>query len=77
VYNGSQGAQKLSFNPLFHNRTKHINIRHHFVREAVESNEIIQKYIPVEQMVADILTKGLNGPKHKGFVSGLGMKPLD
>ncbi|CAG4960563.1 unnamed protein product [Colias eurytheme] len=35
LYNDNQGAQKLTENPLFHKRTKHIDVRHHFVREAV------------------------------------------
>jgi hypothetical protein len=77
LYHDNQGAQKLACNPVYQNRTKHVDICHHFACETVESKEIIQKYIPTEQMVADILVKGLNGPKHKGFVGGLGLKSLD
>lgn len=38
VYNDNQGAQILTKNSLFHRRTKHIDIRHHFIREAVNYN---------------------------------------
>ena len=40
-------------------RTKHIDISHHFVRERVISKEILVKYCPTDEMVADILTKRL------------------
>lgn len=33
LYNDNQGAQKLSEYPLFHKRTKHINVRHHFLEK--------------------------------------------
>ena len=38
-------------------RTKHINIRYFFVKDRVEAGEVIIKYLPTEEMVADILTK--------------------
>lgn len=37
LFNNNVSAQKLATNPVFHARTKRINIRHHFVREVVES----------------------------------------
>ena len=42
-----------------HNRTKHIDIRHHFIRQAVKSNEIELKWISTEKQIADLLTKPL------------------
>ncbi|KAG0573898.1 hypothetical protein KC19_VG219500 [Ceratodon purpureus] len=53
------GALKLARNPVFHARTKHIELRHHFVRERVLEGEIILHYIPTSQQPADILTKSL------------------
>lgn len=72
LHNDSQSAQKLVFNPVFHNRTKHINVKYHFIREAVDRQEIFLKYISTNDMPADIFTKGLPGPKHKYFVNCLG-----
>ena len=59
IYEDNQGAIELAKNAKFHNRTKHIDICHHFVRERVVSNEIRVIYCPTEDMIADIMTKGL------------------
>ncbi|XP_053958679.1 uncharacterized protein LOC128863506 [Anastrepha ludens] len=74
IYNDNQGAGKLSKNPIFHNRTKHVDIRHHFVREAVERKDIIIKYVSTEEMPADVLTKRLSATKHIHCIQNLGMK---
>jgi len=70
------GAQKLVANPVFHSRTKHIDIRHHFVREAVKNHCINLTYTPTEDMGADVLTKGLSGPKHRACLDLLGQTEL-
>ena len=43
--------------PLYSSRTKHIDIRYHYIREAVQNKEIELKYCPSEEMIADTLTK--------------------
>ena len=58
----NQGAIELARNAKYHNRTKHIDICHHFVREKVVSNEIRVIYCRTQDMVADIMTKGLPKP---------------
>ena len=63
VYEDNQGAIELTKNAKYHGRTKHIDISHHFVRERVMSKEIVVKYCPTNEMVADILTKGLTKGK--------------
>lgn len=52
-------ALKLTKNPEFHGRTKHINIRHHFIRECVEKGEVTPQWIAGKENPADILTKAL------------------
>ena len=59
MYEDNQGAIEISKNARFHNRTKHIDVRFHFVREKVLSNEVKVIYCPTEHMLADIMTKGL------------------
>ena len=52
----------MARNPVSHNRTKHIDIQHHYVREAVRDNVIVLKHCSSKEMIADILTK----PLHRG-----------
>lgn len=55
---------KLAENPVFHKRTKHIDIRHHFIRDALKNKLIDVNFVPTEDMGADILTKALTSAKH-------------
>lgn len=64
LFNDSASAQKLARNPIFHRRTKHIDIKHHFVREALKDNVLSLKYLCTEDMIADIFTKALPASKH-------------
>ena len=72
----NQGAIAMAKNPVGHARTKHIDIRYHFVREGVQNGAIILKYVATGEMIADILTKPL--PKHpfEKLVMDLGMKTV-
>ena len=53
-------AINLSKNPIQHSRTKHINLRHHFLRDHVQKGDIILEYISTDRQLADIFTKPLN-----------------
>jgi hypothetical protein len=59
VLQDNQSAMAIAKNPEMHARTKHIDIRHHFVRDCVENKQIYLEFCPSEKMVADILTKPL------------------
>ncbi|OUC43997.1 integrase core domain protein [Trichinella nativa] len=72
----NQSALKLAKNPAFHAGTKHIDIRYHFIREAAERKDVELRYLPTEQMVADVLTKGLFKPKHEKCISDIGLENL-
>ena len=76
IYEDNQGAVSMAKNPVGHARTKHIDIRYHFVREGVQDGAIALKYIATDEMIADILTKPL--PKHRfqKLVTELGMKTV-
>jgi len=64
ILSDSQGSIALAKNPAFHSRTKHIDIKHHFVREQVAAGVITMKHVPTEEMAADILTKPLSRERH-------------
>lgn len=51
---------KLSKNPVFHGRCKHIGVRFHFLRNLVKEGEICLEYCESKEQVADIFTKALN-----------------
>jgi hypothetical protein len=56
---------RLVENPEFHKRTKHIDVRYHYIRELAENGEVIVKYVSTQEQKADILTKPLAKTKHK------------
>ena len=60
ILEDNQSSIAMARNLQFHGRAKHIDIKHHFVREQVSRGTIKLKYCPTHEMVADILTKGLS-----------------
>jgi len=74
VYEDNQSAIALANNPVHHGRTKHIDIKYHFVRNRVESQEIRVEYVPTDEMVADALTKPLSGPTFAKLVERMNLR---
>ena len=60
IMEDNQACIAMGNNPITHKRTKHIDVRYHFVREKVESKEVELVYIPTQHQLADILTKPLS-----------------
>lgn len=73
----NQSAIAIARNPEFHDRTKHIDIRHHFLRQKVEAEEVSLEYVPTNEQIADVLTKGLVREKHDRFSAGMGLHRAD
>lgn len=73
LYNDNQSAQKLLVNPVFHNKSKHIDIRFHFCKEIIDQNLVNVQYLCTADMPADLLTKSLGSIKHKAFVNAVGL----
>ena len=73
LYIDNASAIKLTKNPEFHGRTKHINIRHHFIRECVENGQIKPEWISGQNNTADILTKPLSRPIFSKLFDELGL----
>lgn len=60
IHVDNQSAIKLASNPEFHKRSKHIDVRYHFIREIVEKGLIEINYVKTHDQRADILTKPLS-----------------
>jgi hypothetical protein len=73
LYCDNQAAVALASNGNYHARTKHIDIRYHFIRFVVEDGSIKLIYCPTDEMTADTLTKALPSPKAKHFAAALGL----
>ncbi|GJT84748.1 retrovirus-related pol polyprotein from transposon TNT 1-94 [Tanacetum coccineum] len=69
----NKGAIDLSKNPIQHSRTKHIEIRHHFLRDNVQKGNISIEKVSSEDNIADILTKLLKREPFNYLCLGLGM----
>ena len=56
----NQGAIQLAKNPIKHQRTKHIDVKYHFVREEIAKDNVHLFYVPSSENIADLLTKPLS-----------------
>jgi hypothetical protein len=73
IFIDNQSTICIVKNPVFHNRTKHIEIRHHFIRDAYEKHLIKVVKIHTDDNVADLLTKAFDGPRFQHLVVHIGM----
>ena len=55
----NKSAIALTENTMFHSRTKHIDIRHHFIRDHVEKKDVLIFFTHTAYQIADVLTKSL------------------
>ena len=74
IWCDNMGAILLIQNLVFHACTKHIDIKHHYVWDQYKSKDVTFKYVPTSDNSTDILTKGLDHPKHWKFLSMLGLE---
>jgi transposase InsO family protein len=74
LFSDNKSAIALSKDHQYHARTKHIDIRFHFIRWIIENGSIRLIYCPTEDMLADTLTKPLPSTKAKHFASELGLR---
>jgi hypothetical protein len=70
------GAKYLSFNHVFHARTKHIEVDYHFVRERVARKLLDIDYVPTGYQIADGFTKALTVKKLEIFKYNLNLRKL-
>ncbi|RVW92475.1 Retrovirus-related Pol polyprotein from transposon RE1 [Vitis vinifera] len=68
----NQAALHIAFNPVFHERTKHIEVDCHFIREKIASGCVATSFVNSNDQLADIFTKSLRGPRIKYICNKLG-----
>ena len=74
LFEDNQGAIALCKKPKDHGRTKHIDIRYHFVRNTVENKLVELRYCSTDLMIADAFTKPLPRVKFEHFRSLIGVE---
>ncbi len=73
IFEDNQACIALTKNPQFHNRTKHIQIHYHGIREYVKQGEVIFPYISTKDQIGDLFTKGLSGVRIRFLLQKCGL----
>jgi hypothetical protein len=76
IFCDSTSAIAISNNPVLHSRTKHIDIRYHFIRDHVMKEDVELHFIPTDNQLADLFTKPLDESRFNYLISKLGMLNL-
>ena len=74
IFIDSNLAIELAKNLVYHARTKHVNIRYHYVRESIQNNLTKLSWIPTDAQLADELTKAISNDKWQRFIVDIGLK---
>ncbi|KAJ9548285.1 hypothetical protein OSB04_020828 [Centaurea solstitialis] len=76
IYCDSKSAIAISCNPVQHTKTKHIDIRYHFIKDHVEKGTIELYFVNTEFQLADLFTKALDEKRFNFLITKLGMRTL-
>ncbi|GJZ16121.1 hypothetical protein Tco_0551798 [Tanacetum coccineum] len=77
IFCDNTSAIAISNNLVLHSRTKHIDIRYHFIRDHILKGDVELHFIPTQYQLADIFTKPLDEPTFKRLIVKLGMLNID
>ena len=75
IWCDNQSCIKLSEIPMFHDKSKHIEVRYHYIRDIVEKGATKLHYLAIDEQVANALTKTLSKVKLEYFREKLGVVP--
>jgi hypothetical protein len=73
IHCDNQRCVKLSENPVFHDKSKNIEIKYHYIRDMVQRKEVHVQYLPTHEQIPDIFTKLLAKTKFEYFHERLGL----
>jgi len=73
IYCDNHSCINLSENMMFHDRSKHIEIKYHFIKDWVQKGVVKLEYISIDEQTSNILTKSLTRGKHLFFKDKLGV----
>ncbi|KAJ9561128.1 hypothetical protein OSB04_006288 [Centaurea solstitialis] len=73
IYCDNTSAIAIANNPVLHSKTKHIEVRYHFIRDHVMNGDIELHFVPTEYQLADLFTKPLDVTRFNMLISELGM----
>ena len=76
IYCDSKSAIAITLNPVHHSRTKHIDVRYHFIKDHVEKGHIEMHFVSTDFQLADLFTKPLDEKRFNFLISKLGMLNL-
>ena len=77
IYCDNHICIKLIENPMFHDKSKHIEIKYHYIRDIVQRGVVKLQYVPTEDQVAHVLTKPMSCVKFEHFQDKIGVVQKD
>ena len=76
LYCDNKSAISLAHNPVQHDRTKHVEIDRHFMKESINNGVICTRFVKTGDQLADILTKGIGSRPFHFALSKLGLRDI-
>ena len=76
LYCDNKAAISVAHNPVLHDRTKHVEVDKHFIKEKIDNGLVCMTYIPTEEQVVDVFTKGLHKRQFDFLVGKLALEDI-